>query len=346
MRKMRASLICLIMLIASFSFLFPCSQVIAAQDRVIEFKFATDFPPFLEHAKLWVTWSKKVEERTNGRVKFKFYWAETLLKAKEIRRGIIRGMAELGYVNTSFDPSAYSLNMVIDLPLIGFTSEEMATSVSDDILEKYPEVKAEYKGTKIMWKYVTVPHKLHTTKKPIRTPEDLRNVKITAMGMSGKIVDALGGSSVSLMPLEMYMGLERGVADGAMMSYAPLHGLRLMKLTKFHNTTVLHYSSMQVIMNLKVWNKLPADIQKIFEELNKETKKINFASSCRQELDAMKKAEEMGHEFIVNTPEEIAAWAKKARPLHDEWIEKNEAKGLPAREIYGEIKRLIAVYSK
>jgi hypothetical protein len=37
-------------------------------------------------------------------------------------------------------------------------------------------------------------------------------------------------------------------------------------------------------------------------------------------------------------------WVNAAKPVHEEWIEKNEAKGIPAKAIYKEYKKLIKKY--
>ena len=39
-------------------------------------------------------------------------------------------------------------------------------------------------------------------------------------------------------------------------------------------------------------------------------------------------------------------WRQAAQPLHDKWIEETEAKGLPARAVYNEAKRLIGEVTK
>ncbi len=59
---------------------------------------------------------------------------------------------------------------------------------------------------------------------------------------------------------------------------------------------------------------------------------------------AVNAGKEMKHTYTDLTPEEIAAWAKLAKPLHEDWIKKMEAKGYPARDIYNEALKLIEKY--
>ena len=46
------------------------------------------------------------------------------------------------------------------------------------------------------------------------------------------------------------------------------------------------------------------------------------------------------------TPEEIKLWQEAVQPVHKKMIAEREAKGLPARTIYEDIKRLVRGYPK
>jgi hypothetical protein len=47
---------------------------------------------------------------------------------------------------------------------------------------------------------------------------------------------------------------------------------------------------------------------------------------------------------MTPTPEEMQLWRQAVKPVHQKWIADNEAKGLPAKAIYQEAKRLIKEY--
>jgi TRAP-type C4-dicarboxylate transport system substrate-binding protein len=100
------------------------------------------------------------------------------------------------------------------------------------------------------------------------------------------------------------------------------------------------------LMNLKTWNSLPPDIQKIFEDLDpwltEELIKVDVGYIAM----VIGKAKEMGHTFITPTPAEMELWREAVQPVHDKWIADNEAKGLPAKKVYKEAKKLIKKYTK
>jgi TRAP-type C4-dicarboxylate transport system substrate-binding protein len=57
-------------------------------------------------------------------------------------------------------------------------------------------------------------------------------------------------------------------------------------------------------------------------------------------------AKEMGHQIYQPTAEEMKLWRQAVQPVHEKWIADTEAKGLPARAVYEEAKRLIKEYGK
>lgn len=331
--------------LAGFIIFFSGVPARSAEDKVIELKFASHvrYEPDIS----WLTWAKEIEKRTKGRVKITFYLGGSLLKPKAIRVATIKGQCDISFSALAFDASAYPLNMVLELPFMGYPNMEVATRIRREIIDKFPEVRAEYKGSKIMWVQANLARYLHSTKKPIITPKDVKGSKIAAFGPSTRIAEAIGGSPVPLMPNDLYMGLERGVAEAWIGPYAAMRGTQITKLLPYHNSTILSMGGNQVLMSMKTWNKLPPDIQKVFNDINPEFgARAEFERSLRLDAMALSDAEELGHTFIKNTPEEVAAWQEIVKPLHEKWITGAEAKGLPARAVYDEVKRLIREYSK
>lgn len=344
MKKLRTILTCGTFIL-SFFFLgvfFPSAAV--AKDKVIELKYATLQVPFGPSFEMFKEWAAEFEKRTNGRAKITLYFSGSLVKGKEIRKAVLKGLCDIGYMNIGLDPSAYRLNSVMELPFMGFKDSKAARRIWLEIIEKFPEMKKEFKGTKVLWQNIFMPHMIHTTKKEIRVPGDIKGEKIAGMGMNLKILDALGASPVSLMPTEAYLGLERGVADGVMAAHFPMLMLRLTGLLNYHNNTVLNYNTGFVIASNRSWKRLPPDIQKILVEMSPEYCDREWAISMGLEEKGQKAAEKMGHTFTTNTPEEIMLWEQAAKPYQEKWIAGNESKGKPGRAVFEEVKRLAAEY--
>ena len=174
-------------------------------------------------------------------------------------------------------------------------------------------------------------------------------MKIIALGGTfASEMAALGAAPIDVKVGDMYMALERGMAEGISAPMPVLDGFGILKLLPYH--TMFEGGASEavdmVLMNEKTWNKLPPDIQKIFEDLDS-----YLVQQLRQfdgmALDrAMNSAKEMNQTFITPTPEEMQLWVDAVQPVHQKWIAETEAKGLPAKAVYEEAKRLIREYQK
>jgi TRAP-type C4-dicarboxylate transport system substrate-binding protein len=100
-------------------------------------------------------------------------------------------------------------------------------------------------------------------------------------------------------------------------------------------------------MNLKTWNSLPADIQKIIEEMSGPALNEKYAASWDNEAqvsrDTLKKG---GVENIQLSPEEMKAWNQRLKPVTEAWVAEMESKGLPGKKIFEEALALVHKYSK
>lgn len=141
----------------------------------------------------------------------------------------------------------------------------------------------------------------------------------------------------------MFMSLERGLAQGVSIHFPVVHGFGILKLVPYHTVfpggTIMSVD--MLLFNQKSWDKLPADVQQVFLELEpwytQEVMKMNGGY-----INMVKgQAKGMGHEFYEPTAEEMVLWRQAVQPVHDKWITDTEAKGLPARAVYEEAKRLI-----
>lgn len=86
--------------------------------------------------------------------------------------------------------------------------------------------------------------------------------------------------------------------------------------------------------------------------LQKWADKVKEKSKGRVKIDEsfekgiQKSWEEMNHTIVKSTKEEMEAWRLAMQPLHKALIEKYEAKGVPAGEIFERSKQIITNYSK
>ncbi len=135
----------------------------------------------------------------------------------------------------------------------------------------------------------------YSTKKQIKTPDDLKGMKIrvmkskTAMNM----VEALGGSPTPLSWGELYTALQSGVVDGAENNPPTFYSSHHFEVCKYY-TLDEHASIPDVlIMSQVIWNKLTPKEKKYLQQAVKETvvkQRALWAAAEDDALAALKKA--------------------------------------------------------
>ena len=337
--------LCLIFIAA----MFVCGPASAAESKPIELSFTHTIPPVVPIAKVYEQWAAMLSEKSQGRVKINFYWSESLLKAAEFYRGVQTGQADITYYVIGLDWGLMPLNMFTKLGFMGYRNKTEGTEVYQKIYDKFPEIRNEFKGVKVMAARMGPAYQLCFTNKQVQVPADLKGMKVISVGGSmAKEMVAMGAATMDVKVGDLYMSLERGLAEGISTHIPILQAFGILPLVR--NITLFEGGTAMgpdmLLMNLNTWNNLPADIQKIFDDLSPWLGQELIKADNGFEAMVLGKAREMGHTIITPTAEQMKLWIEAVQPIHQKWIADNEAKGLPAQAVYDEAKRLIKEYSK
>jgi len=305
-------------------------------------------PNHVVHKDVFIPWCKMLEERTGGRVKGTIYPGELLGKVKDTYDLIVAGTADIGWAYGVATPGRFPLSSVFELPLL-FPNSKVGSRVVWEMFEKEPSLKAEYREVKVLWLHTVTPMQLHTIKKPIRSLEDLKGMKIRSVGgVAPSVLKALGAVPVVMPTPDVYVALERGTVDGTIGAWEQLGPFKFYEVTKYHTVANLWVGQFYVVMNSKRWESFPPDIQKVVDGISG-TWGADLAGMAwdKEDLRGIEMVKGLkDHEVISLAPDEFAKWRKAIRPIWDEWVEEKEAKGLPGRKILDELIRLIEKHTK
>ena len=155
------------------------------------------------------------------------------------------------------------------------------------------------------------------TKHPIKTPTDMKGLRIRAMDkVQAKYLKAWGASTVIIPWAEIYNSLQTGVADG----YINPAIVPVM----FKHTEVLKYFSdlkvgvpFRIIICSEDWYKGLSDKnRKIVNEAVAKGVTANRAWQTKIETKGLDTLKATGVKIYESTPEERALFAEMARPLY------------------------------
>jgi TRAP-type C4-dicarboxylate transport system substrate-binding protein len=322
-----------------------CLSPAPARSETIELSLSLMIPPkHLRNIHLFEPWIKMVDERTKGKVKIKPFFSSTLAQPQETFDAVSSGICDMGESYTFGNPGRFMLTETLMLPEQGFPTSLSCSKALWHLYKTFPEVQNEYKGVKLLFLHATPGAVVNTKKKPVKTLEDLKGMKIAVSGATMvKVGKALGLSPVTMSTNDLYEAGDKGVIDGFVRPVELLISRRLAEVAKYVTDIDLGHDLFFVAMNQKKWDSLPPDVKKVFEELSGDWA-VDFAGKAWDQFDtdARKDVKAKGIEIYNLPDEEKARWKKLMAPIGEEYAADLEAKKMPGKKILEELKKISA----
>jgi TRAP-type C4-dicarboxylate transport system substrate-binding protein len=169
---------------------------------------------------------------------------------------------------------------------------------------------------------------IYTPDKPLNTLADIEGLKIWApLETIAERIEALGAVPVSMGVMELEGALQKGVLDGRI-------GPKGINEEYMRCVTADGFGSVPKVvgMNKDTWNKLPADLQGLIDDMYLEwTIKVAEMYDQTNEKERANFFETGGQETQWSE-EDLAEVGRRWAPLWEKFITEAEAKGLPMRE--------------
>jgi TRAP-type C4-dicarboxylate transport system substrate-binding protein len=279
----------------------------------------------------------EMKKRTNGQVEIAYYPGGTLLTAPKMYDGVVTGITDLGFSHIQYTRGRFPVTEVFDLPL-GFPSGWVGTQVSSDFLNKYKPT--EWNDVHVLYVTTTGPTVLETVSKPVKSLEDVKGIKIRAVGQMSDIIKLLGGVPIPLEMVDVYDALRRGVIEGVTVDLSTLKQWKFAEVTKYVTadwqlgTVITFY---WVIKKSK-WDSLPPDMQRIFTEVASEAKAKQAALWNQMDIEARDLFKSGGGQIIPLSDAEATKWVKAVEPIIGGYKKNMVSKGHKEADIDGWIK--------
>jgi TRAP-type C4-dicarboxylate transport system substrate-binding protein len=294
-------------------------------------------PPNAPAAKVIAEWAKKIELNTNGRVRITVYPSESLAKGKDVLSLTNLGICDISYVAIIYEPSKLSLNRIINLAALPIPTDKRGSVIWEKLWDKYPQVFHEFEGTKPLFDFVTLPNSLHT-KTAVRVPNDIKGMRIAAVGDSTKLLQAAGATPIDLPINDWYSLLEQSAIDGVLCPIGPVTDRGLQAQVRNHIDLGIGQGGNLMIINQERWNSFPEDIKAEFEKLNSWATEAMIKANVQVEADGWQQCH--GQNIVKPSGDEMKVWLAATQPAANDWIKANESKG-PSREMVEYTIRLI-----
>jgi TRAP-type C4-dicarboxylate transport system substrate-binding protein len=316
----------------------------------IDLKFAYWPPPMaVPVAKGIHPWGEKIEAATKGRVKVTFFGGEAMAKAPDHYDLVLKGTADIVWIDPNHVPGAFPLSESIALPFLWSDAEE-CSAVMWKAFDKYLK-DTEYGKVKLLFTFSIGMNDFHG-RKPVKSLADLKGLKLASMApVHSKTIKALGASGVFMIEPEVYTAMERGMLDGRFFNWEGCFVFKNFEVTKYRIQGINIFTMPNIIMmNKDKWNSLPDDIKKIIDA-ESGLNYSRFMGKLMQDANDQFMQMILDHDKKVGNPPtmkisdaELAKWVKATEPVIEDWVAKHEKKGRPAQAMLDDIRKMIKEY--
>ncbi|KIX14458.1 TRAP transporter substrate-binding protein [Dethiosulfatarculus sandiegensis] len=211
------------------AFLVFCFLGAATQAKALTLTYATNTTPTGLRGEAEKMFLDEIEKQTNGKVKVRPYWGQSLLKGKEILKGIKDGVVDMGHINVNYYPKRLTLNSAVILVQQGPVKYENKMWVYDNIFREVPALTQEYAKFKqqIIYNYSVLPVGVCFTQ-PVKSLADFKGKRVRAASRwSLAMLKGPGATPVSIPWGDCYMALQTNAVEGVYTNYDSINRSKL-----------------------------------------------------------------------------------------------------------------------
>ncbi|MFV3403995.1 MULTISPECIES: TRAP transporter substrate-binding protein [Pseudomonas] len=278
----------------------PLTFSLAMPASALDIKFAEIHPAGYPTVVAEQNMGKKLEQATNGDITFKMFAGGVLGSEKEVIEQAQIGAVQMTRVSLGIvGPVVPDVN-VFNMPFVFRDHAHMRKVIDGEIGQEILDKITDSPFNLVALAWMDGGSRSLYTKKPVRSLEDLKGMKIRVQGnpLFIDMMNAMGGNGIAMDTGEIFSALQTGVIDGAENNPPTLLEHNHYQSAKYFTLTNHLILPEPVVMSKTTWNKLTPDqqalVKKVAREAQMEERVLWDAKSAASE----EKLKAAGVEFI------------------------------------------------
>ena len=299
---------------------FPAGASAKAIEIVLSTYMPTSYTYLIEPLK---TFMATVEDETQGKVKFKFYHSGQLYKGKEEFGALEQGVIHMAAPNDLYITGIVPSLGISNLPFLWDSPASMQKSLDAGLWDLGIKEKLLKHNIVVLGTAAGGPYQIYSKDFQVTGPEHLKGKKWGVSGSTAsKAMALMGGSPTTMGSGELYMALSRGTIDGCTRPLITGLGRKLDEVVQYVSVVNMSYFTCFLAINKDVWDSLPADVQAVMEKAAKKRDQHQLELLQTFMRDAIQQYNEKKVNVHVASPEELAVFNDKMRPVTEWWLKK------------------------
>ena len=288
----------------------------------MRWRFAHPHPESDSWQKAALRFAEMVKERTKGAIEIQVFPNGVLGNDPTTINAVRGGSLDIALTgNPFFTGLAPKLN-VLDLPFLFRDRKHVATVLDGPIGES---LRKELEGSNLKalatwdigWRNLT------NNRRPVRTPDDLKGLKIrtTPNPAHIKAFQLLGAAPTPMAFTELFTALEMGSVDGQENPVTLILNAKFFEVQKHLTLTRHAFTTGPLVMNKAKFDALPPELQAILVETGKEASRLQWKMNEDSEASSLAELKAKGMQ-VVETVDREAFRRIVADEVRKEFVQK------------------------
>lgn len=302
-------------------------------------------------AKMIEPWAKKIEEESNGRIKFEIFPSMSLGgNPPELYRQVRDGVADIVWTLPGYTPGVFPHIEVFELPGVHLGDARATNLAMWDLKDEFAE---DLKDVHPLAIHVHAGQAIHLIKKDVRTVDDIKGLKLRTPTRTGSwVIESWGAEPVGMPVPALPQALSLGVVDGGMVPFEVVPPLKLAELiaysvegegvnSRFGTSTFLF------AMNKDRYESLPDDLKEIIDRNSGRDFAAEIGTIWNDVEEVGKRMINEGKGQVVKlTPEQKATFDAPAATVVDRWIEESKSSGFDGAALVEKAKAAVMAHTE
>ena len=274
-----------------------------------------------QYNKLATLFAEKVTAATDGAVTFEICGTSELGGEADVLTGFDLGTHQMGIITNGSYGNLYGPSLVVELPFIFKDNETAWNFLDGDIMKEVTDGLYDTLGYKVLaWGEGGFRNIL--SQKPIRTPADLKGMKIRVPGMEMFMAtfQTIGAAPSALDFNETFTAVQQHLMDGLELPIASAYTGSYYEICDYYDMTGHFYNAISLSCSKSFWESLSPELQEIFLTAAKEAGAEQRTWLQTAAADMLSKMEDGGCTIIDDV--DVAAFQEACAPVYEAYRDK------------------------
>ena len=247
----------------------------------------------------------------------------------------VKGIVDIGAQAHGYTAGRFPLSQIAELPGLSNSASQMSCMIQT--LYDNGTIADEYSDSHLIGVFGAGPASIHTKDKLVRTPDDLKGLRIRRpSAVAGDLLESMGASPVGLPAPDIYTSIQRGVVDGVSFPWEAFKAFKINEVAKKHTNLPFYSSGLLLTMNKDKYESLPDDLKKVLDD----NSGMAFSSLAGKSQDkyyqeALQEAIDAGDEILdIPDPFSDPLWAAPLQAGVDKYLSSVDKNGGDSKAVY------------